>query len=100
MKTEEQMILLPADEYYASNVTITTWLVVGATRGIGLEFVRQLLQRGDRVLATTREVAKASQLWTLAGASPAAACRLLECDVTREESVLVGDVSPVPPRLI
>ncbi len=71
-----------------------TWLIVGATRGIGLEFVRQLLRRGDRVLATTREVAKASQLWSLAGSSAAAACRLIECDVTREDSIIVGDAAP------
>ena len=73
---------------------MTTWLIVGATHGIGLEFVRQLLQRGDRVLATTPEVTEASQLWTLAGASPTAACRLLECDVTREESIIVEDAIP------
>jgi len=29
-------------------------LVTGANRGIGLEFVRQMLARGDRVIATAR----------------------------------------------
>ena len=35
---------------------MATVLVVGANRGIGLEFVRQYLKRGDRVLATCRNI--------------------------------------------
>ena len=31
-----------------------TWFVTGASRGLGLELVKQLLQRGDHVAATTR----------------------------------------------
>lgn len=31
-----------------------TWFVTGASRGLGLELVRQLLSRGDNVAATTR----------------------------------------------
>lgn len=41
-------------------------LVTGANRGIGLEFVRQLLARGDRVLATCRQPDRASELNALA----------------------------------
>ena len=33
----------------------STFLVTGATRGIGLEFARQLSQRGDDVLATASD---------------------------------------------
>ena len=33
---------------------MTTYLITGANRGIGLELVRQLKARGDHVLATTR----------------------------------------------
>lgn len=32
-------------------------LVIGASRGIGLEFVRQYLEAGDRVIATVRDAA-------------------------------------------
>ena len=64
------------------------WVVVGASRGIGLEWVRQLLARGDRVLATVRDVAKASELWTLAG-SAMGRCQLFVCDVASEASIHV-----------
>ncbi|MFC8192889.1 SDR family NAD(P)-dependent oxidoreductase [Cellulomonas sp. NPDC057328] len=33
-----------------------TWFVTGASRGLGLELVRRLLERGDHVTATTRSV--------------------------------------------
>ena len=44
--------------------------VTGANRGLGLEFVRQLLGRGDRVVATCRHPGKASALNALAGEHP------------------------------
>jgi len=65
----------------------TTWVIVGASRGIGLEWVRQLLARGDHVLATVRDPAKASQLWGYAGIAESGSCRILECDVTKEPSI-------------
>ncbi len=45
-------------------------LVTGANRGLGLEFVRQLLARGDRVIATCRDPARASALADMAAAQP------------------------------
>ncbi len=45
-------------------------LVTGANRGLGLEFVRQLLVRGDRVIAACRHPGKATALNTLAGEHP------------------------------
>jgi NAD(P)-dependent dehydrogenase (short-subunit alcohol dehydrogenase family) len=45
-------------------------LVTGANRGIGLEYVRQLLARGDRVVATARHPGKANALNALAGEHP------------------------------
>jgi NAD(P)-dependent dehydrogenase (short-subunit alcohol dehydrogenase family) len=45
-------------------------LVTGANRGLGLEFVRQLLARGNRVLAACRHPGKAAALNMLAGEHP------------------------------
>ena len=45
-------------------------LVTGANRGLGLEFVRQLLARGDHVIATCRKPGKATALNALAGGHP------------------------------
>lgn len=45
-------------------------LVTGANRGLGLELCRQLLERGDRVVAACRQPGKATALNTLAGEHP------------------------------
>ncbi len=49
---------------------MTQYLVTGANRGIGLEFVNQLLARGDRVIATARQPARAAELNQLSGRFP------------------------------
>ena len=41
--------------------TPATWLVTGTSRGLGLELVRQLLERGDNVAATSRSVERLSE---------------------------------------
>ena len=66
-----------------------TWLIIGASRGIGLEFVRQLLVRGDQVIATVRNLEKASELWSMAAVAPRGACQLLLCDVQSDDSISV-----------
>jgi len=43
-------------------------IVTGASRGLGLEFTRQLLARGDRVIAACRDPQRAEGLQVLAGA--------------------------------
>jgi NAD(P)-dependent dehydrogenase (short-subunit alcohol dehydrogenase family) len=48
---------------------MATILVIGASRGIGLEFVRQYRAAGDRVIATARDDAGLDRLRTL-GAEP------------------------------
>jgi len=45
-------------------------LVTGANRGLGLEMTRQLLARGDRVIAACRQPGRALELTRLAGEHP------------------------------
>lgn len=42
-----------------------TVLVTGANRGLGLEFAHQYLEQGTRVIATVRDMAKATELQAL-----------------------------------
>lgn len=62
-------------------------LVTGANRGIGLEFVRQLLTRGARVIGACREPGKALKLTGLAAAHPGR-LTLLPLDLTKERSIV------------
>jgi NAD(P)-dependent dehydrogenase (short-subunit alcohol dehydrogenase family) len=57
-----------------------TFLVTGANRGIGLEYARQLSERGDRVIATAREPEKARELSALG-------VRIEQLDVADADSV-------------
>jgi hypothetical protein len=67
-----------------------TWLIVGASRGIGLEFVRQLMLRNERIIATVREpwASHASGLWGEAG-NDHGRCQMYICDILSEESIVV-----------
>lgn len=68
-----------------------TWVIIGASRGIGLEFVRQLLDQGHQVIAAVRNLQTANQIWQLSGQqSRPGACVIEECDVTREDSIDVS----------
>ena len=61
-------------------------LVTGANRGLGLEFTRQLLARGDRVIATCRHPGKALALTELAAAHPGH-LHILPLDFASERSI-------------
>jgi len=58
------------------------YVITGANRGIGLELARQLLARGDEVVATARDTSKASQLRGLGGE-----LTVERCDVADAASV-------------
>ncbi|GAB2627552.1 SDR family oxidoreductase [Novilysobacter erysipheiresistens] len=60
-------------------------LVTGANRGLGLEFVHQLLARGDRVIATCRQPGRAHALNQLVGEHPGR-LHLLPLDVAAPKS--------------
>ncbi|PCJ23011.1 MAG: short-chain dehydrogenase [SAR86 cluster bacterium] len=64
---------------------MTTVLITGTNRGIGLEFVEQFLARGDRVLATCRDVEKADSLRQLE--QNYSSLELLELDVADTQSI-------------
>jgi NAD(P)-dependent dehydrogenase (short-subunit alcohol dehydrogenase family) len=56
---------------------VTTWLVTGASRGIGLELCRRLADRGESVIAACRKASPALR---------AAGCRILEDIDVRDDS--------------
>jgi NAD(P)-dependent dehydrogenase (short-subunit alcohol dehydrogenase family) len=62
------------------------YLVTGANRGLGLEFTRQLLARGDRVFAACRHPGKSLALTELAGAHPGH-LHVLPLDLQKERSI-------------
>jgi NAD(P)-dependent dehydrogenase (short-subunit alcohol dehydrogenase family) len=61
-------------------------LVTGASRGIGLEFTRQLLARGEHVVAAARKPDESGGLTELSRRYPEA-LEMRACDVTDEASV-------------
>lgn len=62
------------------------WLVTGANRGIGLEFTKQLLERGQSVVAACRAPGKAVALNRLAAEHPGRA-HVLPVDLTAPASI-------------
>jgi len=63
-----------------------TYFITGCNRGLGLEFVQQLLVRGQRVIATCRDIATATDLTALA-LKYSGQLSLIEMDVADEASM-------------
>lgn len=63
-----------------------TWLITGTNRGIGLEYVRQLAESGDRVIATARDPENAADLAALQAAHP---------DTVQIEQLDTGDAASI-----
>lgn len=64
---------------------MSTILITGANRGLGLEFTRQYATDGWEVLAASRQPDKSAELKQLAARHPTIALHRL--DVTDEDSV-------------
>ncbi|KTD18446.1 SDR family oxidoreductase [Legionella jordanis] len=62
-----------------------TILITGSNRGIGLELVRQLSQKGEKIFATCREPAAASELSDLA--KQYSNISIYPLDISRDESI-------------
>jgi NAD(P)-dependent dehydrogenase (short-subunit alcohol dehydrogenase family) len=63
---------------------MTTWFITGTSRGIGLELVTQLLERGDAVAATTRSTPR---LEAALGTVTRERLLPIELDLTDEQAV-------------
>jgi NAD(P)-dependent dehydrogenase (short-subunit alcohol dehydrogenase family) len=61
--------------------------VTGASRGIGLEFVRQWLERGSLVIAAARDPSSSNELSALLDRYTEQQLRVMQMDVTDERSV-------------
>ena len=65
---------------------MATGLITGANRGIGLEFVKQYLARGENVIGTCRDIEAAEALAQLSANNEN--LQLLELDVANDESLM------------
>lgn len=71
--------------------TTTTYLITGASRGLGLEYTRQLLtlDTSSKIIATARNPATATELNELSSKNEGR-IKVIKLDVTDAEQVKVG----------
>jgi NAD(P)-dependent dehydrogenase (short-subunit alcohol dehydrogenase family) len=62
-------------------------LITGCSSGFGLEFVRAFSRRGDRVVATLRDLSRSGALEGLVASEALANVEIQPLDVTRQESI-------------
>lgn len=58
-----------------------TWFVTGCSTGLGLEFVHSILRRGDKVIATARNVSKIADL-------KKSGAHVMQLDITADQKTL------------
>ena len=62
-----------------------TILITGCSRGLGLEFVKQFILHGSKVIATCRNPDSAADLTSLISQSPES--KVFQCDIDSTESI-------------
>lgn len=75
------------DNTSTQDILLTDFLNGSASRGIGLEYVRQIVEKGGIVFATARSPDKAAELRRLQAASAAGSIEIVELDVRNPKSV-------------
>ena len=74
---------------------MAVWVVTGASRGIGLELVQQLVARGEVVVGAARNPEASSALKKLESSSPGK-LHLVKIDVEDPETIKVSDKLTLP----
>lgn len=68
--------------------TPLTWLITGASRGIGLEYVRQVVKKGDTIFAAVRSPDTATELQQLQQSNAPGLIRIIQLDVCNPQSIV------------